>query len=379
MPDRTPSTPDENDPRSARESATSRRDFLRRAGVGAAGLAIGGSAGAAITAAATAHPPEFVPLAKRTAPGFDHVVVVMFENRSFDNMLGWLYSAEEKPKAEFDGLAQGDYANAGPDGIEIPAHVYTGSTDTIMQSPQPDPGEHFPHVNTQLFNVIDPPTNADIRTYGQQAPYNTPPPGMKPNNLGFVNDFIVNFRLTRGREPTPAEFRVAMGGFSPQMMPALSTLAREFAVYDAWHAAVPSQTFCNRLFFHASTSHGYVTNHGGDSYYKWINGPQAPTIFNRLEDAGVPWRVYYDGSQLTSLTGLLHAPSLQRYWKTNFREMKQFYRDAESGNLPAYSFIEPRMVFNHNDMHPPWGAHIQETDVKLDDGTTLPLYNSALS
>jgi phospholipase C len=371
------SADDERDRRDA-ASAPSRRDFLRRAGVGAAGVAIGGSAGAAITAAATAHPPEFAPLAVRNAPGFDHVVVVMFENRSFDNMLGWLYTAEEKSAAEFDGLAQGAYSNPGPDGVEIPAHVYSGSTDHVMQSPQPDPGEHFPHVNTQLFGTIDPPGNADIRRNGQQPPYNTPPEGMKPTNRGFVTDFIVNFRLTKGREPTPEEYRVAMGGFSPAMMPVLSTLAREFAVYDRWHAAVPSQTFCNRLFFHASTSHGYVTNHGGDSYYKWIDGPAAPTIFNRLEDAGIPWRIYYDGSQLTSLTGLLHAPTLQKYWKTHFRELGQFYVDAENGDLPAYSFIEPRMVFNHNDMHPPWGEQVRETDLKV-DGSTTPVYSSALS
>jgi phospholipase C len=347
--------------------------------VSAATVAIGASAGAAVTAAATAHPPEFAPLAKRTTPGFDHVVVVMFENRSFDNMLGWLYTAEEKTKAEFDGLAQGSYSNPGPDGVEIPAFVYEGATDTIMQHPQPDPGEHFSHVNTQLFNVLDPPSNGDIVQNGLRSPFNRPPAGTKPTNNGFVTDFIVNFKLTKGREPTPEEYRVIMGGFSPKMLPVLSTLAREFAVYDAWHAGVPSQTFCNRLFFHASTSHGYVTNHGGDSYYKWINGPAAPTIFNRLEDAGVPWRVYYDGTQLTSLTGMLHAPSLQKYWKTNFREMGQFALDAQNGDLPAYSFIEPRMVFNHNDMHPPWGSHVDETELDLGQGDKVPVYSSALS
>jgi len=357
----------------------SRRAFLRRAGVGAAGLAVGASGGAATLAVATAHPPEFEPLARRHAPGFDHVVVVMFENRSFDNMLGWLYTAEEKSAAEFDGLAQGNYSNPGPDGEPIEAYVYDGPTDRVMQSPQPDPGEHFSHVNTQLFNTVDPPGNAFIRQYGQLDPYNRPADGTKATNQGFVTDFIINFRLTKGREPTPAEYRQAMGSFDPKMMPVLSTLAREFGVYDHWHAAVPSQTFCNRLFFHASTSHGFVTNHGGDSYYKWINGPNAPTIFNRLEEAGIPWRVYYDGSQLVSLTGMLHAPALQQYWKSNFREMAQFREDAENGNLPAYSFIEPRMVFNHNDMHPPWGSTVGETEVKLPDGTMLPVYNSALS
>ncbi|MBN9190898.1 MAG: hypothetical protein J0I62_20755, partial [Microbacterium sp.] len=171
---------DASSPEHSSQVPASRRDFLRRMGIGAAGLAIGGSAGAAISAAATAHPPEYAPLARRTSPGFDHVVVVMFENRSFDNMLGWLYSAEEKTKAEFNGLAQGHYSNPAPDGTAIPAHVYSGPTDKIMQSPHPDPCEHFPHVNTQLFNVLDPATNAHLVENGLQAPYNTPPEGMTP-------------------------------------------------------------------------------------------------------------------------------------------------------------------------------------------------------
>ncbi|MFE1646322.1 alkaline phosphatase family protein [Microbacterium sp. P01] len=374
MDENAPAAPSGSDaPRS-----NSRRDFLRRFGIGAAGVAIGGSAGAAITAAATAHPPEFDPLPLRNTPGFDHIVVLMFENRSFDNMLGNLYTAAEKNIDQFDGLLQGQYSNPGLDGEAVPAYIYEGPTDAIMQSPQPDPGEHYPHVNTQLFGTVDPPGNANIRKNGQTSPFNTPPAGATPDMSGFVKDFAINFRREKGRKPTAEEYRVAMGGFSPAMMPVLSSLAREFGVYDRWFAGVPSQTFCNRLFFHASTSNGYVTNHGGDSYYKWINGPAAPTIFNRLEEAGIPWRIYYDGSQLVSLTGMLHAPVLQQYWKTHFREMGQFYTDAENGDLPAYSFIEPRMVFNHNDMHPPWGETVHETDIKV-GGETLAVYNSALS
>ena len=50
-------------------------------------------------------------------PGFDHVVVLMGENRSFDNLLGWLYTPETLPAGEtFDGLAFGDYANPRPTG-----------------------------------------------------------------------------------------------------------------------------------------------------------------------------------------------------------------------------------------------------------------------
>ena len=42
-----------------------------------------------------------------------------------------------------------------------------------------------------------------------------------------------------------------------------------------------------------------------------------------------------------------------RYWKTRFRTMAQFHEDAPPATLPAYAFVEPRMIFDHNDMHPP--------------------------
>ncbi|WP_299090801.1 alkaline phosphatase family protein [uncultured Microbacterium sp.] len=104
----------------------------------------------------------------------------------------------------------------------------------------------------------------------------------------------------------------------------------------------------------------------------------APTIFNRLEEAGIPWRVYYDPTQLVSLTGMLHASVLERYWKTHFRDMDQFYADVRNGTLPAYSFVEPRMVFNHNDMHPPWGE-LRDSTLTLDDGEKIEIDSSAYS
>jgi phospholipase C len=355
----------------------SRRSFLRATGVAAAsGLVVGGVAsgviGARIPAAETA--PGFVPLPARPEPGFDHVVVIMFENRSFDNLLGRLYrDADLEPGQRFAGLASGAHTNTAPDGTVVEAHVYAGGTDHVMGQPNPDPGEFYPHVNTQLFDVIDPPANADLARNGISAPFNTPRDDSTPTMGGFVRDYIVNFRAERGREPTPEEYRVAMGGFSPEMLPVFSTLAREFAVYDSWFAAVPSQTFCNRSFFHASASHGFVTNREGDGIGKWLDAPAEATVFNRLEEAGVSWRVYYDEDQLVSLTGMLHATVLEKYWKTNFRGMAQFHSDARNGTLPAYAFIEPRMIFNHNDMHPPVGR-LRESEV---DGQ--PVYDSALS
>ncbi|MCT9002189.1 hypothetical protein [Microbacterium memoriense] len=60
--------------------------------------------------------------------------------------------------------------------------IYSGSTDAIMQQPQPDPGETYPHVNTQLFGVIDPASNADLTNGPIAAPFNSPAEEQTPTN-----------------------------------------------------------------------------------------------------------------------------------------------------------------------------------------------------
>jgi phospholipase C len=361
----------------AKEPNLSRRRFLGGAAIAAASAVAGGVGVAAVTLGKQNEETSYglTPLAARSEPGFDHLVVLMFENRSFDNILGRLYASGAEPKGQkFNGLLQGDYSNTAPDGTVVPAHVYAGGTDHVMGQPNPDPGEFYPHVNTQLFDLVDPLANAELWKNELSAPFNAPADDRNPTMSGFLRDYVINFQHEkRGQQPIFEEYRVAMGGFSPEMLPVMSTLAREFAVYDNWHAAVPSQTLCNRSFFHASNSHGYVTNELNGGIGKWLTADGGTTVFNRLEDAGIPWRVYYDDDQLISLTGFLHAPHLEKYWKSNFRGISQFHADVADGNLPAYSFIEPRMVFNHNDMHPPVGV-LRDSIVGGE-----PIYDSALS
>lgn len=345
----------------------SRRGFLKMGGAALAGAVVGGAGGAAIGASIAANSrsgfaseeDHFAALTPRAEPGFEHIVVVMGENRSFDNLLGYLYSKETLPEGEsFEGLAFGDHSNTAPDGTVINAHIYIGDTDRIMSHPDPDPGEEYPHVNTQIFGTVDPKTNAELFVEEMASPYNAPTGGEKATMSGFLEDYIINFRrLRKGTEPSADEARHIMGSFSPEMLPVLSTLASEFAVYDHWFAGVPSQTFCNRSFFHASTSHGFVTNKAGGGYDKWLDAPAAPTIFNRLEEAGIHWKIYFDKLQMVSFTGMLHAPVLEKFWRTDhFGTMEDFYAETKAGTLPAYAFIEPRMVYDHNDFHPPFGS-----------------------
>lgn len=342
---------------------TTRRDFLRVGGAAAAGVVVGGAGGAAIGYGLGAQKQPVTP-DPQSRPGFEHLVVVMGENRSFDNLLGYLYDADTLPTGQtFEGLAFGQYANPAPDGTSVPAHPYTGTTDQIMGAPNPDPGEPYPHVNTQLFNIV-------------REPHNVPDDDTSPTMDGFITDYAINWTEVKGakKKPTTDDLAQVMGSFTPDMLPVMSTLAREFAVYDHWFAAVPSQTFCNRSFFHASTSHGFVTNKADGGYGKWLDAPEAPTVFNRLDEAGIGWTIYYDELQLVSLTGVLHAPALEKFWKSgHFATMTQFYIDVENGALQPYSFIEPRMAYNHNDFHPAFGE-LRASDV---DGTEV--IDSAIS
>src|SRR5262249_10535410 len=75
-----------------------------------------------------------------------HVVVLMLENRSFDSMLGRLYP----PAAEFDGLTLSE-SNPAPDGTIVPVWNVAGTDPGAMSIPDPDPGELFTDMNTQLF------------------------------------------------------------------------------------------------------------------------------------------------------------------------------------------------------------------------------------
>ena len=58
-----------------------------------------------------------------------------------------------------------------------------------MNTPDPDPGEEYQHVNTQLFGIIDPPGNRNAMFEEMAAPFNAPQPGQVPTMDGFVADY----------------------------------------------------------------------------------------------------------------------------------------------------------------------------------------------
>jgi phospholipase C len=170
-----------------------------------------------------------------------------------------------------------------------------------------------------------------------------------------------------GREPRYDEYAQIMTGYTPAQVPVTSALARGFATFDHWFCEVPSQTFANRSFFHAATSSGFVDNLSPADSFPVHN--TAETIFERLDAAGLSWRVYCDPPSHMSLTGVIHAPRLWPHFDTRFLTTDQFLQDCADGTLPTYSFIEPNLLYGHNDMHP--AMDVLYPDVPFDPPSPL--------
>lgn len=239
-----------------------------------------------------------------------------------------------------------------PDGTGKVA-AYVGDN---MDAPNPDSGEEYFHTNTQLFGIL----NEQNRFAGAEdikAPYNAPPEGATPTMDGFVADYISFFTCEMGRQPTYDEYTQIMQRFTPEQVPVLNGLAREFGVFDHWFCEVPSQTLMNRSFWTAATCSPTPT--GGTTntpLAHWIKDNTAETIFNRLEAHDRTWKVYVEGDTGASLTGLIHWPQLHERFATHFVPFSEFEKDAASGNLPDFAMIEPNLLVGHGDYHPAAGA-----------------------
>lgn len=228
------------------------------------------------------------------AKKIEHLVVLMMENRSFDHALGFLKS----PAWKVDGL-DGNETNPDSQGVEVKVTNdarYAGDFT-------PDPGHDFLSVNEQIFS-------------------NPAGTGPGPFMKGFVKAY-------EGKTGNVAKSHNIMKCYAPGRMPALMTLAQEFAVCDRWFASVPGPTIPNRAFSYGATSLGHVDMN--PNYLKLV------TIFRRLHENGVSSRIYYSDWCLGLANGFL----LENARKFLFF-FDDFLKDAKKNKLPAFSFIEPR-------------------------------------
>jgi len=295
----------------------------------------------------------------------DHWVVLMFENRSFDSLLGHLPHIDAA-----DGIRGRQIELSYPGGT-----VRVGPT-TDLRAPLPDPGEGFGNVNAQLFNSYLPATNAGRSPYplfpdAMTAPFNAPSTGTVATMDGFALDFYWNFLWEKEREPTDAEMQTIGGVFTPETAPVINRLASEYAVFTNWHCEAPTCTFPNRSFFHCGTSLGKLDN---ESIVNYSWDFDAPNLFSLFTEKGLDWKVYFDSSQVVpdcaiNLAGLRHHDM----WTSHAASRPQFFADAAMGTLPTYSWVEPNMMFGElDDYHPP-------TDIRAGERLLAAVYNAVRS
>jgi phospholipase C len=275
-------------------------------------------------------------MANNQLSSINYIVVLMLENRSFDHMLGLLYSASSNvsPSGQpFEGLT-GEESNPDSNGAPVDVFTIAPSDSNAYFMPGADPGEGYSATNSQLFGTTRPPT---------------PPVA---TNSGFVTDFnyTLGWESTENYSILPGTTASdIMGVFPPTMLPVLSGLAQGYAVCDFWFGSVPTETLPNRAFVNAGTSQGHMD----DKTTKYTS----PTIYGTLSSNNLTWSIYgYDAPPLTRMD----FPDTTNADESHFGEFTDFQAAAANGTLASYTFLEPSWGADGNSQHPNYNVALGE-------------------
>lgn len=252
----------------------------------------------------------------------NHVVFMLQENRSFDTYFGQLnaYRQSQGLSADVDGMPA-NASNPDDSGTMISAFK----------------------LNTLCIENISP---AWLESHGNYNRWNpTGPPLMD----GFVHT-AQGFAKFAGLKDTAG--KRAMGYYDASDLPYYYFMATAFATSDRWFAPMPTNSPPNRVAAFAATTQGHA--------HEPLQELTTPTIFHRLAQAGIPWKIYYTDKTSSGAP----ADSLDNYWPSfarshaeNIVPVLQYLTDVQNGTLPAFSFIEAG-YFSGRDEHP-GGENIQ--------------------
>jgi phospholipase C len=268
-------------------------------------------------------------------PNIEHIVVLMFENRSFDNMLGGLYPKLSQT-GQYFGLTGSETNPLYPGSSDL-IPVWQGTTDVeTMIQPYPDPGELFTDMNEQIFASDS--TDGEATMKGFVWNYMRQPPSP---------DYVYPAALNIMQYYAPG----ATGN-----IPITSLLAQAYAVSDMWHASGPVQTLANRIFTHCATPSKYRVRHHRNEWQAVLNNTDITSqhldpngsvtdtsIFELLDAGGQSWRVYFHDWPLSAL-----VKYVDDHWGIGGKVLpfqsdllEDFFSDVKKDKLPTYSFIEP--------------------------------------
>ncbi len=229
---------------------------------------------------------------------FDTVVVLMMENRSFDNLLGWMPGAEGKQA----GLTYKD-ANG---------------------------------VEQQTYNMAPDWQGCDL-----QDPFHFWQAMAAQYNDGKMDGWLTY-------QPDGDLFPISY--YVRDDLPILAAMAEGYTLYDHYFSSMLGPTWPNRLYqLCATTDIDYTGVYPAPGEPKPVKLQTA--IFDRLSDAGLSAGYYTFGEPMT---GLFESG---RYDDITF-DYDRFLLDAEKGELPNVAFVDPdyttlaELSGTSNDFHP---------------------------
>jgi phospholipase C len=244
-----------------------------------------------------------------TLPGIDHIVVLMLENHSYDNILGMLGRGPGQ-------TPRGDGFTIGADGLPTATNPYG---DGRIQ--------HAFHMPTtcQLSGTPSQQWTASHYAYD-----------------GGRNDGFVAAPIYYGS--SQAVGGVAMGYWTGDDLPFTYALAETFPIGDRWFSSLLGQTDPNRRYLIAGTSAG-MTGDIGTSPGNFIPDAGLPlpangTIFNILDLYGITWANYVDTFPVGA-TPELYPTDDAVTEQAHYKAFSQFYTDAAAGDLPSFALLDP--------------------------------------
>lgn len=244
-----------------------------------------------------------------STPGhIDHLVVLMQENHTFDNYFG-----------TFPGV----------DGIPADA-CQPRSTDSV-------PGDCVEPYHISHPRTLDP-------DHGKAT-------ALRAFNDGAMDGFVA------AQYERNIDGDVVMGYWDGRDLPLYWNLATDYVVADRFFSSAWGASQTNHLYWVAAQAAG---GHGGIP----DEGFNVPTIFDRLEEAGVSWKMYiqnYDPN-VTFRSNESHSPQVvwapllafPRFIDTpslfaHIVDLDEYFVDLENGTLPSVSYIVP----SGSSEHPP--------------------------
>jgi phospholipase C len=274
-------------------SSLTRRTLLKAAAGGAALVATRGLPAWARPVARPAglRVPDALPFGGKPAgtpsmPEIEHIVVLIMENHSFDNLLGMVPHLVPG-RASVDGLTvrHGKPINANPD-----------ANGNLVRAQ---------HATSPCQLIGEPSQSWDASHQSWDSGLND----------GFVK----------------ASGDIAMRFWDQRDIPFTYSLAQYFPIGERHFCSLLGQTFPNRSYFFAATSQGTVDD-------TVAPGPPANgTIFDRLDAHGIDWAVYYQSYPSMVIVPETDTPARA----PRIRKFERFLGDVAAGHLPQFTFLDP--------------------------------------